>query len=328
MRSDLARIRQEAERGAALTRSLVAFSRRGQYRKRAILLHSVLDDMMPLVARTLGRNIVVARSDGPPTIIDGDPAQLGQVVLNLCMNASDAMNGNGTLALGTDEVELSDHAKLPPGRYAKLSVTDSGSGMDADTQRRAFEPFFTTKPLGKGTGLGLAMVFGAVEAHGGTIEIESVVGKGTTMTILLPATEANPTLPASSAEGTVRRVHGRVMIVDDEPIVRSATARLVKQLGLEALTASDGEEALTLYKIHKDEIVLILLDMVMPKIAGPECYRELRKLGSTPVLIVSGYASDAVTQALIEEGAEGFLEKPYTAQQLGGEIDRILGKRA
>jgi CheY-like chemotaxis protein len=144
----------------------------------------------------------------------------------------------------------------------------------------------------------------------------------------LPATEANPTLPASSAEGSARRVHGRVMIVDDEPIVRSATARLVKQLGLEALTASDGEEALALYKIHKDEIVLILLDMVMPKVAGPECYRELRKLGSTPVLIVSGYASDAVTQAVIEEGAEGFLEKPYTAQQLGTEIDRILGKRA
>jgi len=326
VRSDLARIRQEAERGAALTRSLVAFSRRGQYRKRAVLLHSVLDDMVPLVARTLGRNVVVARKDGPPTIIDGDPAQLGQVVLNLCMNANDAMNGAGTLTLETDEIEVADHPKLPAGRYAQLVVRDTGSGMDAETQRRVFEPFFTTKPLGKGTGLGLAMVFGAIEAHGGTIEIESEVGKGTAMKILLPATEANPTLPASSAEGSRLRVHGRVMIVDDEPIVRSATARLVKQLGLEALTASDGEEALALYKIHKDEIVLILLDMVMPKMAGPECYRELRKLGTTPVLLVSGYASDAITQALIEEGAEGFLEKPYTALQLGGEIDRILGK--
>ncbi|MEO6776183.1 MAG: response regulator [Kofleriaceae bacterium] len=327
VRSDLARIRQEAERGAALTRSLVAFSRRGQYRKRAMLLHSVLDDMMPLVARTLGRNIIVARTDGPPTIIDGDPAQLGQVVLNLCMNASDAMDGNGTLALATDEIELADHATLPPGRYAKLVVRDTGSGMSAETQRRAFEPFFTTKPLGKGTGLGLAMVFGAVEAHGGTIEIESIVGKGTAMTILLPATEANPTLPASSAEDSRRRGNGRVMLVDDEPIVRTAMARLVKQLGLETLTAADGEEALALYKIHRDEIVLILLDMVMPKLAGPECYRELRKLGTTPVLIVSGYASDAVTQALIDEGAEGFLEKPFTAPQLGAELDRILGKR-
>jgi len=328
VRSDLARIRQEAERGAALTRSLVAFSRRGQYRKRTILLHAVLDDMMPLVVRTLGRNVVVARKDGPPTIIDGDPAQLGQVVLNLCMNANDAMNGAGTLALETDEIELADHAKLPAGRYAQLVVRDTGSGMDAETQRRVFEPFFTTKAVGKGTGLGLAMVFGAVEAHGGTIEIASEVGKGTTMTILLPATEANPTLPASSAESSRLRVHGRVMVVDDEPIVRSATARLIKQLGLDSLTASDGEEALALYKIHKDEIVLILLDMVMPKLAGPECYRELRKLGATPVLIVSGYANDAQTRALIEEGAEGFLEKPFTAPQLGAEIDRILGKPA
>ncbi|MEO8551302.1 MAG: ATP-binding protein [Kofleriaceae bacterium] len=328
VREDLARIRSEAERGAALTRSLVAFSRRGAYRKRTILLHSVLDDMMPLVARTLGRNIVLARKDGPPTIIDADSAQLGQVVLNLCLNASDAMAGNGTLTLETDEVELTAHARLPPGRYAKLAVRDTGTGMDAETQRRVFEPFFTTKPMGQGTGLGLAMVFGAVEAHGGAIDIASEVGEGTTMTVYLPATEANPALPADNAESSRRRGHGRVLVVDDEPIVRSATARLVKQLGLEVLTAADGDEAIQLYMIHVGEIVLVLLDMVMPKVSGPECYRELRRLGTTPVLIVSGYANDAATQALLDEGAAGFLEKPYTATQLGAELDRILGKRA
>ena len=326
VREDLSRIRSEAERGAALTRSLLAFARRGAYRKRTILLHSVLDDMMPLLARTLGRHVIVTRIDGPATIIDGDPAQLGQVVLNLCTNASDAMNGKGTITIDTGEVELTDHAKLPPGRYAKLAIADNGAGMDAETQRRAFEPFFTTKPIGKGTGLGLAMVFGAVEAHGGALEMTSVVGKGTTMTILLPATEANPTLPASSAE--VRRATGMVLVVDDEPIVRNATARLVKQLGLEAIMANDGDEALVVYKARADKIVLVLLDMVMPKMAGPECYRELRKLGNTPVLLVSGYASDAATQGLLDSGADGFLEKPYTAVQLGAEIDRILGRRA
>ena len=198
--------------------------------------------------------------------------------------------------------------------------------MDTETQRRAFEPFFTTKPVGKGTGLGLAMVFGAVEAHGGAVEIVSVARKGTTMTILIPATEANPALPTSSAE--VVRASGTVLIVDDEPIIRSATTRLVKQLGLEALTANDGDEALVVYKAHAQDIVLVLLDMVMPKLPGPECYRELRKLGNTPVLLVSGYANDATTQALLDSGAEGFLEKPYTAPQLGREIDRILGRRA
>ena len=326
VREDLSRIRTEAERGAALTRSLLAFSRRGAYRKRTILLHSVLDDMMPLLARTLGRNIILARVDGPPTIIDGDGAQLGQVVLNLCTNASDAMNGRGTITIDTAEVELTEHAQLAPGRYAKLAIADTGAGMDAETQRRAFEPFFTTKPLGKGTGLGLAMVFGAVEAHGGVVEIASTPGKGTTMTIFLPATEASPSLPPSSAE--VRRVSGTVLVDDDEPIVRSATARLVKQLGLVPITANDGDEALVVYKAHQSDIVLVLLDMVMPRMPGPECYRELRKLGNTPVLLVSGYANDAQTQALLDSGADGFLEKPYTAPQLANEIDRILGRRA
>jgi signal transduction histidine kinase/CheY-like chemotaxis protein len=326
VRDDLARIRQEAERGAALTRSLLAFSRRGQYRKRPILLHSVLDDMTPLLSRTLDRNIVLARTDGPPTIIDGDPAQLGQVLLNLCLNASDAMRGNGTLTIETDEVELGDGERdgLPAGRYAKLAITDTGTGMDADTKRRAFEPFFTTKPVGKGTGLGLAMVFGAVQSHGGTIECTTELGKGTTMTIYLPATEASPALPVASPARAPRE-QGVVLVVDDEPVVRAATARLVEQLGLVTVTAKDGDEAIAIYRERASEIVLVLLDMVMPRLPGPECYRELRKLGDTPVLLVSGYTSDVAAQQLLDEGAGGFLEKPYTAKQLAAEIDRLLG---
>ncbi len=325
VREDLARIRQEAERGAALTRSLLAFSRRGQYRKRTLLLHSVLDEMMPLLARTLGRGITSHRVDGPPTIIEGDSAQLGQVVLNLCLNASDAMDGSGTLTLETDEIDVIDHPRLAAGRYAKLAITDTGSGMDTETRRRAFEPFFTTKPVGKGTGLGLAMVFGAVEAHGGTIEIESEVGKGTSIVILLPATEANPALPGRE-EPPARHARGVVLVVDDEPIVRTATARLVRQLGMNTLTANDGDEAIALYRERGSEIELVLLDMVMPRVPGPACYRGLRELGSVPVLLVSGYASDAATQALLDEGAVGFLEKPYTSEQLRAELDRILGR--
>jgi len=326
VKADLARIRQEAERGAALTRSLLAFSRRGQYRRRPILLHSVLDDMTPLLSRTLGKNISVKRTDGPPTIIEGDPAQLGQVVLNLCLNAADAMNGAGTLTISSDEVELAGAVVqgLPAGRYAKLAVADTGTGMDGETLKRAFEPFFTTKPVGKGTGLGLAMVFGAVQAHGGAIDVVSELGNGTTMTIYIPASEANPTLPAS--QPAVRRAKGIVLVVDDEPVVRTATARLVEQLGLTAVTANDGEQAVAIYKQRSKDIVLVLLDMVMPKMPGPECFRELRKLGHTPVLLVSGYAAELAAQEMLDAGAEGFLEKPYTAEQLGAEIDRLLGK--
>jgi signal transduction histidine kinase/ActR/RegA family two-component response regulator len=327
VKADLARIRQEAERGAALTRSLLAFSRRGAYRRRPILLHSVLDDMTPLLQRTLGKNITVERTDGPPTIIDGDPAQLGQVLLNLCLNAADAMSGAGMVTITTDELELApgEVENLPAGRYAKLSIRDTGAGMDGETKKRAFEPFFTTKPVGKGTGLGLAMVFGAVQAHGGSITVDSAPGAGTTMTIFIPASEASPALPASEPKSKPRP-RGVVLVVDDEPLVRSATARLVEQLGLTAVTAADGEQALSVYKQRASEIVLVLLDMVMPKLPGPECYRALRKLGHTPVLLVSGYAADAATQDLLDSGAAGLLEKPYTAEQLGAEIDRILGR--
>ncbi|NVB80931.1 MAG: response regulator [Kofleriaceae bacterium] len=329
VRADLARIRQEAERGAQLTRSLLAFSRRGQYRRRALLLHSVLDDMSPLLSRVLGKHIAVVRRDGPPTIVDGDPAQLGQVMLNLCLNASDAMDGTGTVTITTNEVDLVDHevGSLPAGRYASLSVADTGSGMDADTQKRVFEPFFTTKPVGRGTGLGLAMVFGAIQAHGGAIVVDSTVGRGTTMTLYLPASEASPALPASEPVA-VRRTRGLVLVVDDEPVVRSATARLVQQLGLTAVTASDGDEAVEIYKQRGHEIVLVLLDMMMPRMPGPECYRALRLLGETPVLLVSGYAAENVAQELLDAGAEGFLEKPYTRAQLGAEIDRIVGRAA
>jgi signal transduction histidine kinase/ActR/RegA family two-component response regulator len=327
VKADLARIRQEAERGAALTRSLLAFSRRGAYRRRPILLHSVLDDMAPLLSRTLGKNITLERTDGPPTIIEGDPAQLGQVLLNLCLNAADAMSGTGTLTITTDEVELDpgELEALPPGRYAKLAIKDTGTGMDADTAKRAFEPFFTTKPVGKGTGLGLAMVFGAVQAHGGSIAVDTAPGQGTTMTIYIPSSEASPALPASDPLNKPRP-RGVVLVVDDEPVVRTATARLVEQLGLTAVTAADGEQAVEVYKQRRQEIVLVLLDMVMPKLPGPDCYRALRKLGRTPVLLVSGYAADGAAQNLLETGADGFLEKPYTAEQLGTEIDRILGR--
>jgi CheY-like chemotaxis protein len=329
VKADLQRIRTEAERGAALTRSLLAFSRRGQYRKRSILLHSILDDMSPLLSRTLGKHVVIERTDGPPTIIEGDSAQLGQVLLNLCLNAADAMDGRGIVKIYTNEIDLApDEVQgVPSGRYGMLSIVDTGTGIDAETQKRIFEPFFTTKPIGKGTGLGLAMVIGAVQAHGGGITVESEVGKGTTMTIYLPAAETIPALPASEPIAK-RRSRGLVLVVDDEPLVRTATARLVETLGLDTATAADGEEAVEVFQRRQSEIVLVLLDMVMPKMAGPDCYRALRKLGRTPVLLVSGFAADGALQDLLDTGADGFLEKPFTREQLATEIDRLLGRAA
>jgi CheY-like chemotaxis protein len=171
------------------------------------------------------------------------------------------------------------------------------------------------------------LVIGAVEAHGGGITVASALGKGTTMTIYLPAAETIPALPASEPI-VKRRSKGLVLVVDDEPVVRTATARLVETLGLDTATAADGEEAIAIYKERQSEIVLVLLDMVMPKMAGPECYRALRKLGSTPVLLVTGFAADLAAQDLLDTGADGLLEKPFTREQLATEIDRLLGRAA
>jgi len=327
VREDLDRIRKEAERGAALTRGLLAFSRRGNYRRQPIALGSVIDEMAPLLSRTLGKAVRLERSDGPLAIVDADPAQLGQVLLNLCLNAADAMSGEGTITVSTELVHLDDKqlGTLARGTYAKLSVRDTGAGMDETTRKRMFEPFFTTKPVGKGTGLGLAMVYGAVEAHGGTIDVKSVIGSGTTIDIYLPTTEATP-LPMPRPGGPVGRTKGVVLIVDDEATMRAGAARIVEQLGLTTTSASDGDEALAVFEQQADDIALVLLDMVMPRMNGAACFRALRERRDVPILLVSGYTDHAAARELLAAGANGFLEKPYTAEQLAAELDRILGR--
>ena len=325
VREDLDRIRKEAERGAALTRGLLAFSRRGNYRRQPISLGSIIDEMAPLLSRTLGKAIGLERLDGPLAIVDADPAQLGQVLLNLCLNAADAMSGEGTITVATELVHLDDKqvGTLARGTYAKLSVRDTGTGMDETTRKRMFEPFFTTKPVGKGTGLGLAMVYGAVEAHAGAIDVTSVIGRGTTIEIYLPTTEATP-LPMPRAD--VARTKGVVLIVDDEATMRAGAARIVEQLGLTTTSASDGDEAIAIFEQQADDIALVVLDMVMPRMNGAACFRALRERRPVPILLVSGYTDHAAARELLSAGASGFLEKPYTAEQLAAEIDRILGR--
>jgi signal transduction histidine kinase len=317
VREDLDKIRQEAERGAALTRGLLAFSRRGAYRRRPIALGTVIEDMAPLLSRTLGKSIKLERSDGPLAIVSGDPAQLGQVLINLCLNAADAMDGRGHIWIATDIVTRGGK------EHAKLSVTDTGKGMDEATKKRMFEPFFTTKPVGKGTGLGLAMVYGAVQSHGGEVEVESKVGAGTTIDVYLPVVDAAPETKSShSSHPSVR--FGPVLIVDDEAMMRPGAARIVEALGLATASAGDGEEALAVFEQNPD-VVLVILDMAMPRMGGAACFKELRKRKpKLKILITSGYTDHTEAQSLLAAGANGFLEKPYTAEQLGLEIDRIL----
>ncbi|MBP6629454.1 MAG: response regulator [Kofleriaceae bacterium] len=331
LRSDLGDICREAARGAALTHSLLAFSRRGQYRREVVALDQITDQIVPLLRRTLPKSVELARIGGCAVSIDGDPAQLGQVVINLCLNGADAMTSGGRLLIGTSAIFVGpDHAErlgVRSGAYGVIEVTDTGGGMDEATRARIFEPFFTTKPVGKGTGLGLAMVFGAVQSHGGAIEVESALGAGTTFRIFLPQARATGSVvaPAAELDSAPIRQRGLVLLVDDEPLIRQATTRLLERFGLTVLTATDGAEAVRLFEARAADIALVILDMAMPVMSGAECFVRLRALRPVPILLASGYAVEAEARALLAAGAAGFLDKPYSASQLGQQVTRILG---
>jgi signal transduction histidine kinase/CheY-like chemotaxis protein len=331
-RADLAQLVGEAERGAALTRNLLGFSRRGQYRKQPTLLAAIVDEMVPLLARTLPKGVTFAVEHHDGAVVDGDPAQLGQALVNLCLNGADAMDGDGVLLIETRAIEL-DAARahgtgIAAGRTAVLTVTDRGSGMDEAMRQRIFEPFFTTKAPTGGTGLGLAMVFGTVQAHGGAIEVDTRPGYGTTMRLLFPASTEAPRARAAPVAAPVRLAPGKVLVIDDEPVVRKVIQRSLERLGLEVIVAEGGAAGIALVTAHRDDIDLVILDMSMPEVSGPECFDRIRALApGIQVLIASGYAKDTDAQRMLAAGAVGFLEKPFNAVALADAVRPWLGAR-
>ena len=333
-RADLEQIMDQASRGAALTRGLLAFSRRGQYRKQAIRIDDLVGDVLPLLARTLPRSITLREQlHGGASCIEGDTVQLRQVLVHLAANAADAMQGKGTITIAVDAVALGAAAaaglELTAGDYARLRISDTGVGMDPATLRRAFEPFFTTKAAGSGTGLGLSYAWGVVQAHHGVIGAESTPGTGTTFTIHLPlSTVILPTraAPVAAVSPELRQI-GTVLVVDDEPAVRAGTVRILERMGLSALQARNGEEALRQYHDHASTIDLVILDMGMPVMGGAECFRKLRETSRVPVLIASGYAEDAEVQEIVARGAS-LIEKPFPAGDLSREVTLLLNGKS
>jgi signal transduction histidine kinase/CheY-like chemotaxis protein len=311
---DLEQIIAQTERGAALTRGLLAFSRRGQYRKAVIRLGDVLDAVLPLLERTLPKSIAV-RSEFTVgnACVDADATQLEQVLINLALNARDAMAGAGTLTI---------RAAVVAGK-ARVTVTDTGCGMDEATRQRVFEPFFTTKKLGEGTGLGLSTVWGIVQSHGGAITVDSQPGAGATFVIELPVTGGQPTLVASRKAFETTAARGTVLVVDDEAAVRDTTARLLRRHGLEVIVAENGAIAVERFREHASKIRLVILDMGMPTMGGAECFRKLREIADVPVLIATGYSDDGDAQSLVRAGA-AILEKPFSAAQLKAEVLRLM----
>ncbi len=315
-REELELIISQAARGAELTRALLAFSRRGQYRKQPVVIGDLVREVSSMLTRTLPKSIALrVKLPDEPLYVAGDPTQLVQVLINLAVNAADAMRDSGTLS-----IDASVH-----GRFTHIEVSDTGSGMDEETLKRMFEPFFTTKARGKGTGLGLSTVWGIVTGHDGSLDVRSTVGVGTTFTIRLPLTaERPPSLPAPVETPTKEKVvRTKILVVDDEPHVRRGTRRILERKGYETLEAANGAEALEVFAAHAEEIGLVVLDMMMPVMGGRECFEQLRTRTDVPVLVTTGHTSDDAAQQLIAQGA-AFLEKPFPAADLVREAARLL----
>jgi PAS domain S-box-containing protein len=330
--ADLGRIRDAAKRGADLVKRLLTVSRKVEPEFRPTNLNQLVDNLEKLLTRTIPRTITIQQrlQDGL-RFVNADPAQIEQVLLNLAINARDAMPDGGTLTIETANVELDQeycdtHLDVTPGRHVLLTVSDSGFGIDKQTLARIFEPFFTTKEAGEGTGLGLAMVYSIVKQHGGQITCYSEPGRGTTFKIYLPAIETKTELPAP--EKLVGPPGGTetILLVDDEEHIRELCARILARAGYTVLTAASGQEALELYE--KDETIsLTVLDLIMPAMDGRQCLREILELNpAARVLIASGHSLAAHEIDAMGHGAKGFVTKPYDAGRLLQAVREVLDK--
>jgi signal transduction histidine kinase/CheY-like chemotaxis protein len=324
-RADLETIQLAADRAAKLTKQLLAFSRRQVFSARVLNLNQVVERVTPMLGRLLGKNIEVVTELGEALHdVKADEAQLEQVLVNLAVNARDAMPDGGTLVLRTENRSLERGAKpgLDPGPYVQLTVEDSGRGMDAETQRRVFEPFFTTKPSGAGTGLGMAMVYGIVRQSGGHVELDSELGRGTRVNILLPRTTEEAIRSTSMVVPKRTVGSGRLLLVDDEPLVRHAMERALTRRGY--VVRSVGGAADALAQLEADPRVdLLITDVVMPGMNGMEMVEEMARRGLKPkVLYVSGHADGVMP---LRDERDAFLQKPVAAEQLAEKVEQLLG---
>jgi two-component system, cell cycle sensor histidine kinase and response regulator CckA len=333
VRQDVEYIRQAAERTASITRQLLAFSRRQILQPQVVDLNAVVRQLEPILRRTLTeQQSLRLELQAGVAPIRADPAQLDQVLLNLTINARDAMPDGGSLTIETRDVVLSDQyiamrpgINILPGPYTALIVTDTGLGMDAETKKHLFEPFFTTKSIGKGSGLGLAMVYGIVKQSGGYIWAYSEPGLGSTFKLYFPSVE-----PATTAEATTSAMEdsnhssgGTILVVEDDPLVRSIARRALVEAGFRVLEAANGREALAL--ASETPVDAVLTDLAMPELGGRELARRLQEIRpDVPVVFMSGYTDDDVMRrGLLDQGVP-FLEKPLSPEMLMRTMRKLL----
>jgi two-component system cell cycle sensor histidine kinase/response regulator CckA len=326
-------IERSALRAADLTSQLLAFARGGKYVVRPVNINELIEETVHLLRGSIDKNIYIeTRFDTSMPVVEADASQMQQVVMNLCVNARDAMPKGGVLTIGTSRLRRPDPFLLsqPDARksgYARIAVTDTGVGIDKPIRGRIFEPFFTTKEKGKGTGLGLATVYGIVKNHGGLLHFESEVGKGTTFYVYLPTVEK----VATSVQLVPERASGgseTILIVDDEETIRSLVKDILEMKGYKVLAAADGREAIDVYRQERGRIDLVILDMAMPGMDGRETFEELKTINPQVKAILStGFAEDDRAREVMALGVKAFVQKPYRIDDLAGAVRRVLDIR-
>jgi len=326
----LMRIEKQVRSGTRLTSHLLGYARKGRYEVKAIDLKQLVRETLDAFERTRKEIAIHLELAADLSAVEADVGQIEQVLLNLCVNAADAMPGGGDLvvtARNTTHLDMNGKLYDPkPGDYVQLVVTDSGTGMDKETVERIFDPFFTTKERGRGTGLGLASAYGIVKGHGGYIDVDSMKGEGTTFRIYLPASK-------SKVQEAVKVVAGiamgseTVLFVDDEKDIRQVGQELLEAMGYNVLLAKDGEEAVKVYEKNRDKIDIVLLDMVMPNLGGGQAYDRMKEIDpEVRVLLSSGYSIDGEATEILGRGCDGFIQKPFDMKLLSGKIREILGR--
>jgi len=327
----LKNIEESIKSGARLTSQLLGYARKGKYEARRLVLNRIIDESAETFGRTRKEITINRRFESDLSEIEADRTQIEQILFNLFINAADAMPGGGDLTLKTTNINSQDMTdkqyKPVAAKYVMLQVTDTGEGMDAKTLERIFDPFFTTKGLGRGTGLGLASVYGIIKAHGGYIDVDSKQGVGTTFHIYFPALD-KPNIHSHTPHKGPDRIKpgkGTILMVDDEEIIIDVSIEMLEKIGYRVLKTLSGKEAISEYQANSAKIDLVILDLIMPKISGSEVYDKLKEINpQVKVLLSSGYSVDGQATEILKRGCNGFIQKPFNMGELSRKVNEIL----
>jgi len=314
-----------------LTKQLLAFARGGKYEVVPTDLNEIIRKGSEMFGRTKKEITIIIKNQENIWTVEVDRNQIEQIMLNLYVNAWQSMPGGGELYLETENIVLYEDFVKPytvdSGRYVKISVTDTGVGMDKATQERIFDPFFTTKEMGRGTGLGLASAYGIVKNHGGIFTVSSEMGEGAVFSIFLPASEKE-VIKDKELSLEILKGSETILLVDDEEIIVDVGTELLTKMGYEVLAAKSGKASIELYEANKDKIDMVILDMIMPEMDGGETYDLMRKINpDIKVLLASGYSIDGQATEILERGCSGFIQKPFNIRRLAQKIREILNSQ-